>query len=341
MLNNNDILSFKKMESWTLVRQPGRPAVSQWFSHTYGSLLHPNTQKKGHQDDEVSYANSPSYSLVSVIRQPAARRLTPLNFYATTIANTPLRTPMNDLNLNQADFESHINALSTPTQMPREPASTISRTAFSNELPSRPSSRRPSRVPVPPPKADVVDKKKYPEILKGFERAKMSTCQQRNRIPCHSKDSGIQILSARNTYHAELPASSYKVKAVLCNFTRVHSRTSSQVGYFNGPFGRFGDCAQEGRLQWLDLATLAPTKHTHAPDALDLAREEFWAKNWVEIVVDLDFKEEHKEEGKGTLNNNEKTKQYDVLIQNELFTLPVGPLQDQFGSKYRLERLIG
>jgi hypothetical protein len=33
------------------------------------------------QDDEVSYAQSPSYSLASVVRQPAARRLTPLNFY--------------------------------------------------------------------------------------------------------------------------------------------------------------------------------------------------------------------------------------------------------------------
>ncbi|PQE20650.1 hypothetical protein CJF30_00001962 [Rutstroemia sp. NJR-2017a BBW] len=134
----------------------------------------------------------------------------------------------------------------------------------------------------------------------------MSTCQQRNRISCHSKDSGVQILSARNTSHAKLPASSYEVEAALCDFTRVHSRASSQVGYFNGPFRRFGDFAQEARLQWLDLATLAPTKHTYGRDALDLAREEFWAKNWVEIVVDLDFKEEHKEEGKGTFDNNEK-----------------------------------
>jgi hypothetical protein len=40
-------------------------------------------------------------------------------------------------------------------------------------------------------------------------------------------------------------------------------------------------------------------------------REEFWAMNWVEIVVDLNL-----EEGNGKLENNEKIKQYDVLIQN-------------------------
>ncbi|PQE08313.1 hypothetical protein CJF31_00009552 [Rutstroemia sp. NJR-2017a BVV2] len=46
-------------------------------------------------------------------------------------------------------------------------------------------------------------------------------------------------------------------------------------------------------------------------------REEFWAKNWVEIVVDLNVKEgEHEEEVKGKVENDEKIKQYDFLIQN-------------------------